>query len=113
MEEGAQGQETQNKKMERRLLGKIFCLVQRVYNLQRLESKQEELEEGEEMKQQQRMRIMKDLTKKIRSKGRMDAENRCWVTELLAADREKAWIHPGWRTQCKSGMSVWKKGKKR
>ena len=26
----------------------------------------------------------------------MDAENRWWVTELLAADCEKAWIHPGW-----------------
>ena len=36
------------------------------------------------------------LTKKSRSKGRMDAENRWWVTELLAADCEKAWIHPGW-----------------
>ena len=32
----------------------------------------------------------------FRSKGRMDAENRWWVTELLAADCEKAWIHPGW-----------------
>ena len=36
----------------------------------------------EEMKQQQSMKIMKDLIKKIRSKGRMDAENRWWVTEL-------------------------------
>ena len=24
----------------------------------------------------------------------MDAENRLWVTELLAADSEKAWLHP-------------------
>ena len=32
------------------------------------------------------MKIMKDLTKKIRSKVRMDAESRWWVTELLAAD---------------------------
>ena len=48
------------------------------------------------MKQQHWMKIMKDLTKKIRSKGRMDAENRWLVTELLAADCEKAWIHPGW-----------------
>ena len=48
------------------------------------------------MKQQQRMNIMKDLTKKIRSKGRMDGRNRWWVTELLAADCERAWIHPGW-----------------
>ena len=37
----------------------------------RLQSKQEELTEEEEMKQQQRMAIMEDLLKKIRSKGRM------------------------------------------
>ena len=48
------------------------------------------------MKQQQRMAIMKDLVKKIRSKGRMDAKNRWWVSELLAADCEKAWFHTGW-----------------
>ena len=48
------------------------------------------------MKHQQRMTIMKDLTKKITSKGRMDAENRWWVTELLAVDCEKAWLQAGW-----------------
>ena len=48
------------------------------------------------MKQQQRMAIMRDLKKKIRSKERMDAENRWWVSELLSADCERAWIHPGW-----------------
>ena len=36
------------------------------------------------MKQQQRMKIMNDLTKKIRSKGRVDAENRWRVAELVA-----------------------------
>ena len=45
------------------------------------------------MKQQQRMKIFKDLTKKIRSKERMGAGSRC---ELLAANCEKAWIHAGW-----------------
>ena len=75
MEDGAQKQETQNMKVVRRLLGKNFSLF-REYNLQRLQSKQEESTEEEEMKQQQRMMIMKDLTKKIRSKGRMDAESR-------------------------------------
>ena len=39
---------------------------------------------------------MKDPVRKIRSKGSMVAESRWWVTELLAADCEKAWIHPGW-----------------
>ena len=74
---------------------RIFALF-REYNLQRLQGKQDELTEGEEMKQQQRMKITKGLTNKIRSRGRMDAENRWWVTELLAAGCEKAWIHPGW-----------------
>ena len=27
---------------------------------------------------------------------RMDADNRWWVAELLAADCEKAWLHDGW-----------------
>ena len=39
---------------------------------------------------------MKDLIRKISSKVRMDAKNRWWVSELLAADCEKAWIHTGW-----------------
>ena len=81
---------------------RIFALF-REYNLQRLQSKQEESTEGEEMMQQQRMRIVKDLTRKIRSKGRMDAESRWWVTELLAADCENAWIHPGWEDT----MQMW------
>ena len=38
------------------------------------------------MKQQQRMKIVKDLTKKIRSKGNIDAKNRRWVAEMLAKD---------------------------
>ena len=65
-------------------------------NLQRLQSKQDELAEKEEMKQQQRMKIMKGVTKKIRPQGRMDAKSRWWAAELLAADCEKAWIDPGW-----------------
>ena len=63
--------------------------------MQRLQSKQEDLTEEEEMKQQQRMAIMKDLKKKIGSKGSMDAKNRWWVSELLAKDCEKAWTHAG------------------
>ena len=63
----------------------------REYNLQRLQSKDDESAEEEEMKQQKRMKITKDLTWKIRSKGWMDAKNRWWVPELLAADCVKAW----------------------
>ena len=62
----------------------------RDYNLQRQQSKQEELTEEEETKHQQRMVIMKDLVRKTRSKGRVDAKNRWSVAKLLAADCEKA-----------------------
>ena len=41
------------------------------------------------MRQQQRIAIKKDLIKKIRSKKRMDAENRGWVHETLATICEK------------------------
>ena len=47
------------------------------------QSKQEESTEEEEIKQQkqqQRIVIMKDLIKKIRSKRRMDAKRRLWVS---------------------------------
>ena len=47
------------------------------------------------MKRQQTMKIMKDMIRKIRSKGRMDASNSWWVSELVAADCEKAWLHAG------------------
>ena len=39
---------------------------------------------------------MKDMTRKISTKDRMDANNSWWVSELLAADCEKAWLHAGW-----------------
>ena len=68
----------------------------REYNLQRLQSKQEEPADEEEMKQQQKMAIMTDQIEKIRSKGSMGAENRWWVAELLAEICEKAWTHTGW-----------------
>ena len=60
-------------------------------------SKQEESTVEEEMKQQHRIAIMKDLMKKIRSKGTMDAKNRRWVAELLAKDCDKVWTHTGWK----------------
>ena len=52
--------------------------------MQRLQIKQDESTEEEEMKQQQRMATVKCLIKKIRPKGRrMDAKTRWWVTENL------------------------------
>ena len=73
---------------------RIFTLF-REHNLQRLQSKQEDSTEEEEMKRQQRMKVMKDMTRIIRSKESTDAENRWWVAELLSAASEQAWLHPG------------------
>ena len=39
----------------------------------------------------------------------MDAEYRWWVTELLAADFEKAWIHPGWEDTMQNWSGKMKK----
>ena len=39
---------------------------------------------------------MKDLIKKIISKGSMDAKHRWWVAELVAKDCEYALTHTGW-----------------
>ena len=65
----------------------------REYNLQCLQSMNEDCTEEEEMRSQQRMKLMKDITKKIRSRGWMDAKNRWWFADLLAANCEKAWPH--------------------
>ena len=73
---------------------RIFSLI-RECGMHRVQSKLEE----SAMKQQQRMNIMKDLTKKTWSEGRTYAESRLCVSELLAADCEKAWIHPAWKKQ--------------
>ena len=56
---------------------------------------QEGSTEEEEIKQQPSMKVMKDVTRKIRLKGRVDASSSWWVSELLAADCEKAWLHAG------------------
>ena len=55
----------------------------------------EGLTEEEEMKQQQRIKVMKDKTRKIKANGRMDANSSRWVSELLAADCEKARLQAG------------------
>ena len=74
---------------------RIFSWL-RKWNLQRKQDMQEGSTQEEEMKQQQRMKVMKDTTRQIRAKGRMDANSSWWVSELLAADCEKAWLQSGW-----------------
>ena len=42
--------------------------------------------EKAEIRQQHRMQTTAEMTRKIKEKGRMDANNIRWVGELLAAD---------------------------
>ena len=77
MEEGTRKQ-GRVRKWREDCWARIFSLF-REYNLQRRQSKQEESMGEEEMKLQQKLMIMKDLIKKIRSQGRVDAKSRWWV----------------------------------
>ena len=61
-----------------------FSVVQRIY-----------LAAKARHAQQQRMKVEKDMTRKIKAKGRMDTNNSWCVSELLAAAYEKAWLHAG------------------
>ena len=90
----------------RRLLGKNFSL----FKEQRLQCKQEESTEEEEMKQQQKRMIMEDLTRKIRSKGRMDAERsdggflNCWRQTV----RKRGFTQDG-KILCRNGIIGWRR----
>ena len=77
------------RKMVEKIAGQEIFFSFGKYNMQLEQSKQEESTEEEDMKQQKQQRrifIMKDLTKKIRSKRRMDAKI-CtrikWICVLL------------------------------
>ena len=62
----------------------------REYGLQRKQGMKECQTEKEEMRQLQRMKVMTDMTKNITSKGRTDANNNWWVSELFAAECKQA-----------------------
>ena len=55
----------------------------REYDLQRKKGMQESRPEKEEMRQQQRMKIMTDMARKNKSRGRMDANNSWWAGPKL------------------------------
>ena len=92
MEEGSKKKRKIIRKWREECWARTFSLF-KDFNLQRLQCNQEESTEEEEVKQQQRMMIVEDLTKKIRTEERMDAKNMWWVSELLAADSGRGWIH--------------------
>ena len=53
----------------------------------------------EKVKQEQRLKTMTDMLRKIKAKSRMDANKSWWVSELLAADCKKAWLRPALDTE--------------
>ena len=73
-------------------------------------------QEEEMRRQKKRTKVMKDMTRKIRSKGRMDAENGWWVVDLLAAQtarRRGSTRKKKKKKQCKSSIVGLKNEKKR
>ena len=56
----------------------------------------QEATEEERMKQQQRMKIMRDMKRRMKRQVEMDVNNSWWVSELLALDYIKGWFHPEW-----------------
>ena len=61
--------------------------------------------EEEESKQQQRMKIMTDMTKKIKATERMDANSSWRASELLAAECKKSGFIQNGRIQCSDGTA--------
>ena len=55
---------------------------------------QESHNEKKEMRQQQRMKIRTDMTRKIKSKGRMDAKNSWWSAFVTGQEVETRALHP-------------------
>ena len=55
---------------------------------------QESQTEKEEMRQQQMIKIMTDMTRTIKSKGRMDAKNSWWSAIVTGQEVETRALHP-------------------
>ena len=104
MEASTKKQEVQNRNVERRVLGNIFASFKE-HTLQRLISMHEDSTEGEEMKRQQRMKIMKDMTKKIRSKERMLTTDGGWLIGRRRTARKLGSMQDG-KTRRKIGSCI-------
>ena len=71
--------------------------------MQRKQGMQESETQKEEMRQQQRMKVMTAMTEKIQAKGGMDANNSWWVSEFPAADCKMRGSTQDGKTQCCDG----------
>ena len=86
---------------------RIFALF-REHNVQRLKSMHENSTEEEEMKRQQRTKIRKYMTKEIRSKVRIEADNRWWLSCWRRTARKRSSMMDG-RTLCQNGITGWRR----
>ena len=75
--------------------------------MQRLQSKQEESTEAEEMKQQQRMAIMEDLIRKIRSKEELMLRADGGLLKSRAQIVIKHGLTKDGRMLCRNGTNGW------
>ena len=55
------------------------------------------------------MMIMEDLTKKIRSKGRMDAKSRWWVLNCWRQTVRKRGFTQDGKILCRNGIIGWRR----
>ena len=95
MEAGAQKQEKQHKKVVRRLLGQNLRLVQRI---QLAAAAKQAGGVGERRRRRDEAAAKNENYERSDNEiqvRRKNGRSRWWVSELLAADCEKAWIHPG------------------
>ena len=51
----------------------------------------------DEMKQQQRMKIMAEMIRNIKAEGRMDANSSWWVSDRSASVCGEAWLNQEWK----------------
>ena len=95
----------QPRKWSEDCLARIFSWFKE-YDLLRKQGMQESQTGKEKMRQQHRMTVMTHMASKINSKSRVGASSSWSVSELLVADCQQAWLHPGWEDT----MLRWYKG---
>ena len=61
------------------------------------------------MKRQRKMKVMKDMTKNIRGKERMDAENRWWLLSCWRHTERKLGSIQKRKKPCKNVLFCWRK----
>ena len=53
--------------------------------------------------------MVKDMTRNLKTIGRMAANKSWWVSDLLAAECDKAWLHAGFDDTMQNGTTGWER----